>query len=663
MEKTYLLNAIEALSNKNNSGLTPASVRTQAPIGKFNIGNIQPLYPFTKAVEYLLSDAAKAKKKFALRAGLTVLTGIPIAGDFIYMVKELGKDWRQFKKDKSSDSQKKMSSGAADYYDTISSLADKSPLILLIDDMHFSDAQSVELLSMFTESIEKIPLILVFTYKKTQIQRKGTPLLSYLNKFADGKSQNLTEMSLQQFNRMQLSNFCRFSLPNYKANEKFENWLYDRSYGVPGVLAEYMNYFQHNTPFTDDGNLKENFADSDFLPASVQSAFAKLLDKISEEERNTLAICSAEGRKFTAMIVSELLNTDVLTTIKKLRSLQTKTGVIKSVGAQMRYGVKTTVYEFTQAFYHSFFESSLEYEEHIALHGQIAALLKQKFEDADNDTVKQAIAPYLAAHSAESGDEETTKSMLLVAAKAAKESGSDEIVQDAYNNFKEIEERGYVRYEDNGDEPEDSPENVMFRSIIQESAPGEATEETVNENGVNENGSEVSHNGDDYLDFKSVRKALVRAYHDRKFTFTGEEAVSYLKNHEDELTKSESAQLMSIAIRAYTESGDMGLSESLCDEALELINNCDDELAKCFVRNSAALYYYVAGQEDRAGDLLVKLAKKSNILPPELKLLTLSNIAALSKDNPQIDTSRYFDAVRRLADHLNYKDFASDILI
>lgn len=661
--KSYLLEAIESLSAQKNSNVTCVSVRNQGPIGKFNVGNIQPLFPFTKAMENILSDTSKARKKFALRAGLTVLTGIPIAGDFIYMVKELGKDWRQFKNDKSSTGAKKVSTGAADFFDSFSSLADKSPIVLLFDDMHWSDAQSIELLGLFTDNIHKIPLMIVFAYKKTQIQRKGVPLLSYLNNYLN-KHDNITSIELQPFNKIQLSEFCRFMLPNYQPNEKFETWLYDRSYGVPGVISEYLNYFQQKSPFNADGSLNENFANSDYLPASVQSAFSKILDKISDEERNTLAICSAEGRKFTAMIVSELLNTDVLSTIKALRALQMKTGVIKSVGAQMRYGVKTTVYEFTQAFYHNFFENSLEYEEHIALHGQIAALLKQKFEDAENESIKQEIAPYLAAHSAESGDEETTKSMLLIAAKTAKDFGSQEIIQSAYDNFREIEEYGYRRFDEEDSDIEPSPENVVFQSMLQPGAPGAEDERPQDIDGKHADSGEYKESSiaqADTQDFKTFRKALATAFHDGKYSFVAVESTAYLNDNESDLTIAEQAQLMGIAIRAYSENNETGSAEKIAERALDLTEGTTDLIANCFVMNSCAVFYSSSGKIEKATELMLELAKKANILPPELKLLTLSNIAMLTNTSSPGQSGQYYNTIRQLASQLKFDEFANDI--
>lgn len=655
--KSTLLNAYAGLCVSKEYNLLNTYVKTQAPIGKFDVSNIQPLMPFTKAFENLLSgDDLGAKKKFALKAGLTVLSGIPIAGDLFYMIKELGRDWRDYRKDRSSVAAKKVSAGAADYYDTLCSFADKSPLALLIDDMQWSDAQTTELLNLIAENIIKIPIIIVIAFRRTDVERKGSPLQSFINNQLN-KNPDVIEIGLKPFNRNQLSELCRFMLPRYKQEKKFEDWLFDRSYGIPGIISEYLNFFRQKSPFREDGTLDDNFDNVEYYPVSVQAAFSELLVKLNEDEKNVLSICSAEGRRFTALIVSELLNTDILTAIKKLRSIQNKTGIIKSLGAQYRYGVKSTVYEFTQSFYHSFFESSLEYEEHVALHGQIANLLKKKYEEAENESIRQEIAPFIAAHSSESGDEETAKSMLLVAAKTAQEYGSKEIVETAYQSFREIEDHGLPR-EENSDQ---SPENVIFQNILHNAETEYSGDD---ENDVTENGSNLLNGygtADSDRDFISIRRAIVDAYHQEKFQLAADTSLDYLKQNEHTLRSYEKAILISLAVKSFLEMGDSGMADKLFDMGEHLLKNERDPVSECFIYNSHALILSAKGLNTQAEETLRLAAQKAMNLPMELRLLTLANIATIVKDTDQHKAAKYFAAIRTLGRNLHFDDFIKDL--
>ena len=123
--KTHLAKTLSEESARRGAQVKAVMTEAQAPIGKFNLGNIQPLLPFTRALEKIIHDeTASPEKKFMRNLGLTVLASIPLVDVVFYAVKEIGKDWREFKKDKSSEKMRKVSTATADYYDTFLSMTD-----------------------------------------------------------------------------------------------------------------------------------------------------------------------------------------------------------------------------------------------------------------------------------------------------------------------------------------------------------------------------------------------------------------------------------------------------------------------------------------------------------------------------------------------------------
>ncbi|MFA6569924.1 MAG: AAA family ATPase [Bacteroidota bacterium] len=656
--KTHLLKELKSEVAENFTDITTLIVEGQSPIGSFNIGTLQPLLPFSRAVEKLLhydNEEASAEKKFAKNIGLTVLASIPGVGDVFYAVKELGRDWRQYKKDKSSSSIRNISTGTADYFDTICMFADKKPLLIMFDDFHWCDAQSLELLNLFHDKVSSIPLVIVCTFRKSVLISKGLPLLSFIQR-QKTNSHTLQMQELQGFSKAETSLVCKSFFTGYKPSSKFENWLFKQSMGVPGVLFEYLKYFKSNSPFLPDGSLDENFDSRSFLPTTVHSAFSQILDKLSDEERNALAVCSSEGREFTAIIISQLLNTDILTAIKKLRALQNKTGIVRSLGSQVRYGVKTTTYEFTQAFYHSFFENSLEYEEHIALHGQIAAVLRQKYDEAESEALKQQIAPYLAAHSAEAGDESTAKSMLLLAAQAAQRYGNTEVIQDMYESYANIGSK-------TSEETENQNEEIAFADLIRASKHNVVPDSEEADTALSEETGETVHESIEQpaQDFGIIRKTIVDYYLKKNFSSAAELAITYYNSNEVSLHSSEKIQLLSLTVKSLIELKDYHRAEKFVEDAKNMLNDKTDILAECLYYNAVSALQVSKNNYSEALNNLRQAAEKSINLPSELRLLTLSNIAIITEINDSAEANRYYDAVRKLSSALDFEDFARDV--
>ena len=646
MGKTYLLKHFQdiALSTDNVSSVY---VQCQVPIGNFNVADIQPLQPFSRIVENLIENkGATAEKKFARNVGMTVLSNIPFVGNVLYTIKELDRDWRQFKKEKTTEESKNVGSGASFFYQKIIAFAQKIPLLLMIDDLHWSDAQSVELINYFADNIANYPVMLVLTYKKSVAESKASPLMTFVAHHQS--SPNIFHTELESFNLYDIRDCCGDFIENYKPNTEFEELVFNKSFGVPGVVIEYMKYFGKNNPFDREGNIKENLKASQFVPSTVHSAFAQTLEILTEHERNILAVCSAEGREFTAIVVAHLLNTDVLTAIKEIRGIQNKAGVVKSIGARSRYGMTTTVYEFTQAFYHSYFENTLEYEEHVALHGQIASFLKQKYDETPHEELRHQIAPYIAAHSSEAGDEETTKTMLLEAAKTANDLEAFEVVNHAFSSYLKM----------TGDDEEsqkNSSVKLAFQELLRQSikpvmiADGNAGDtESLIEAGL-------------FVDFHTLRKMVVDDYHNKDYSTAADKAITYYNSREKELRPIEQAQLIALTVKCYTELADYTAADKYAEQAIKLINSIKEPIADCFVMNAVALYYYAIHNEEEANKMLRTAAEAVIYLPQEMRLLTLSNIALILNKYSKTNSNKYLNAIRKLSRNLRFEELATDV--
>jgi len=646
MGKSFMLENLYS-STENHKELKSVLVENQAPIRDFKVGNIQPLMPFTKAVREMFDKSGSAQKKLAINIGMTTLASLPLIGDVFYAVKEYGRDWRQYKREKSSESSKKMNSTVADFYDTLISYSDKEPLLLMFDDMHFADELSIELIETLSEKIIDYPIGIVFSYQPSLIEAN---LHLFIEKAANtDEKQCIRIEELVPLTKEQIREYCKAGIQNYYANSEFEDWLYLKSHGIPGILSGYITHFNKYSPFNENGTLKDSFDNSSAFPENVNNVIANTMEELTEEDINLLAVCAAEGFEFSAYLIAYLLNTDVITAIKRLRRIQLNHFIIKSTGAKMKYGVKTTMYEFSQTYYHKYFENVLEYEEKLSIHGQIAAFLKTKFDETANKGLRNELAPYIAAHSMVSGDEKTAKEMLVQSAKAANEVESKEIIKKAYEVYQNIST-------DKTDDTE-NPDNIIFKELLDRSLLQVPAIE------IGKDGSENSNeNSANYpIDFNYVRRAVVDEYHKGNLSKSIEVADTYINSHGETLKPSESAQLLSIISRSYLALDDIENASLYIEKAADLLKDYKEPVPESFVLNVSAIIDMKNGDNETAYLKLQKAAKKSINLPPEIRLITLSNIAILLRSIDDKKAEKYLSAVRRMAKQMNYDELAFDV--
>lgn len=610
--KSLLMNEMMRVARKDDSVIS-LMIENEAPIGNFNVSNLQQLKPFSTAMDSLLEGNYKsAKHRFKKRLGISILASLPITGEIFYAVKEISKDWKDYKKESSQEKTDDKLTAIVEFYNAFSSFAHKSPLVLMIDDMQWADASSVEMIRRFAKS--DIPILLLFSYRRSDFSDPSIPLFPLIIT----ENNNFETIRLENLDEQNVENYFRANLTDYKHNKEFITWVVEKSYGNPGILNEYLHFFDKHPPFNSEGELIVNLNDVS-MPVTASAALAENINELTDDDRNLLSICSAEGREFSAYMLSKLLNTDVMDVIRKLRNISQKSTVVRSIGANIRYGVKTTIYQFTQAFYFEYFHSGLEYEEKINLHGIVTKELKQLYDNANPEDQEQ-IAPYLAAHSKEAENNELAERMTEI----------------SNSNLEK-----YIPKSQNGESGNGNGGN---------GGNSNSEDDTIN-------GTVVVGSINDDFDFVIARNEVL----DEVFANRYENAISKAENiyytNSHRLRLLEKVQLLSIIARSYISINDFTTAESKINEATQLITAKPNLQAECFILNTTALLDAEQGRHSQALEKLRLAARLSMKLPKELKLLTVTNIAKVMESKDPEMSASYKKAAISLAEKLNFADF------
>jgi predicted ATPase len=301
-----------------------ASVRIDCrpPIGNFNVSTIQPLQPFGNAIEqlYVQSEQA-AKKRLAMNIGMSLLASIPIAGDIFYAVKAISQDVSEYKRDTSATQQKKRAA-VDECVDTLMRIAEQRPVALLIDDAHWSDSQSVQVLRHILPRIGDLPLLIVWAIDPASCRRVNVSLTGLLQ---EGPFHERT-LTLSALSADGMHEMVKALVPQTAFTDREWSLLHDRTAGCPGVIREYISYLQQTSQITTDGSLAPNALDVPGLSGSAHPATDVALHAVADADATVLTLAAAEGREFTAFVVAALMNTDVLTAIRTLRGITSAPG-------------------------------------------------------------------------------------------------------------------------------------------------------------------------------------------------------------------------------------------------------------------------------------------------------------------------------------------------
>jgi len=176
--------------------------------------------------------------------------------------------------------------------DCLKSAVRETPLLIVLEDLHWIDPLSQDLLEILARISENLPVCFVLAYRPPDKARNQTPPVENLPYFTRIELKDLTASDAEQLIRAKLAQLFperTGTLPQALADE-----LNLKSQGNPFFIEELLNYL-HDRGFNPyDANVLKELE----LPASLQTLILSRIDQLTEPQKVTLKVASVIGRVF-----------------------------------------------------------------------------------------------------------------------------------------------------------------------------------------------------------------------------------------------------------------------------------------------------------------------------------------------------------------------------
>ncbi len=382
---TLLRHGFQRWQAASNRLLLRATV-TPPSTGTVAAAQLRPFGLMQSILESLHTAQQKqAKKKLWLNIGLTLLTTLPFAGDLVYAIKEISRDMREYKKE--TQTAANTEALQQEYCRVFQQATHAQPLVLLLDNLEWSDLESLHTLHQLFQQEPQLPLFVIAAYHQDQGEAKTIETLA-------ATLPQTYSLTLDPLSPAAIQEWMEQVFPNCQIESAVADWIHEHTGGIPALIEELLRTLWNTV---GQGATKLRVADLErsALPTSITAFVQQMLAALPEEDQYLLQLCSAEGREATVFLQSHLLGADLLTTVRRLKKLQRTTGILRSRGVERRYGIKTTVFEFTHPLYHQVLFESLEYEEQQAIFAHIEALLRDRLAACTTEAERMEILPHL----------------------------------------------------------------------------------------------------------------------------------------------------------------------------------------------------------------------------------------------------------------------------
>ncbi len=180
--------------------------------------------------------------------------------------------------------------------------AQRTPLLLIFEDLHWADATSLRLFSFLAHELDDAPVLVLGTYRDTELSRQH-PLFETLADLA--RSTSCQRIELKGLNVAETEEFTA-AASDGTASARLIEALYARTEGHPLFLEETLRYMiDARAPRAfgasgDDAQLLTR------IPTGVREVIGKRLNRLSLPAVRYLSIAACIGRSFDLQLLAEL---------------------------------------------------------------------------------------------------------------------------------------------------------------------------------------------------------------------------------------------------------------------------------------------------------------------------------------------------------------------
>jgi DNA-binding CsgD family transcriptional regulator len=243
--------------------------------------------------------------------------------------------------------------------EVISRTASQNPLLLIIEDVHWSDEASLATINLLANSIRDLPILILITYRDTDVSRTHA-LASILPSLT--RAPNATRIPIVGLESDDIGTMLT-ELAGDSAEEIQANDIATRTGGNPFFIREIAAALE---------NSKDNDSADTTIPEGIREAIGRRLTNLTSESLEILRVGSLVGRTFDAAIISEILDQGSTDKIAEDCEGLVELGIL----------VESPTRLFSYTFSHSLFQETINAEistsQRVRYHARIAATLDEK---------------------------------------------------------------------------------------------------------------------------------------------------------------------------------------------------------------------------------------------------------------------------------------------
>ena len=270
------------------------------------------------------------------------------------------------------------------------------PWALVLEDLHWSDFATVDVLSRFAHAPGKAKVLILGSYRPTDSAIGGHPIRRlHQDLEIHGRC---AELRLDRLSRAEVERYLALRFGDDALASTLTEPVFERTRGQPLFISSLLNYLIDQRAIVETEGawrLSSLIAISQgSVPTDLVKMITHQIDHLTEDERRLLELASVAGAEFSAALVAAGLSRETVDVERELEALARKDHTLVSSGvSEWPDGTYSGCYAFGHILYQNVIYQQLAPGQRAQTHRRLGKRLEEAYRGRTPE-----IAPLLALH-------------------------------------------------------------------------------------------------------------------------------------------------------------------------------------------------------------------------------------------------------------------------
>jgi predicted ATPase/DNA-binding winged helix-turn-helix (wHTH) protein len=268
--------------------------------------------------------------------------------------------------------------------DALGVLSSTAPLLLLLEDLHWADPSTVDLLRHLGHRLATQRVLLLVTFRPEDLRIGNHPLKTC--KIEMQAHQQCDEIALDALNVENIANYLDLRFRPNDFPGELAGLIWKKTEGQPLFTVSLLEFHAGRGDIANTNShwrLARPLGEMDLeIPESVRAMIRRKSEALEAGSRLALQYASVEGVEFLSTVLAKLLDSDDLKVEEQLAALAKTHRLIELRGeVELPDGVLATRYAFAHALYQNVFYDELVNKRRALLHRRAGEQLLRHYGD------------------------------------------------------------------------------------------------------------------------------------------------------------------------------------------------------------------------------------------------------------------------------------------